>query len=38
VPATISEKDDVVRVKCFKCQRAQDVPAEQQSFVCEQCG
>jgi ribosomal protein S27E len=38
VPATISENGDVVRVKCFKCQHAQDVPAAQQSFVCEQCG
>jgi hypothetical protein len=27
-----------VSVKCFKCQHSQSVPAEQQTFTCEQCG
>ncbi len=38
VPATTSDDDKVVRVKCYKCQHSQDVPAAQQSFACEQCG
>jgi predicted RNA-binding Zn-ribbon protein involved in translation (DUF1610 family) len=27
-----------VSVECFKCQHSQSVPAEQQTFTCEQCG
>jgi ribosomal protein S27E len=40
VPATASDGDatDRVRVKCFKCEHSQEVPAAQQTFVCEECG
>jgi hypothetical protein len=36
-PATTSD-NDIVQVKCFKCQHSQDVPAAQPTFVCEECG
>lgn len=38
VPAPASDNDALVRVKCFQCQHTQDVPAAQQTLVCEQCG
>lgn len=36
-PTTASHKSDFARVKCFNCQHSQDVPAAQETFVCEQC-